>query len=84
MVISYSVIFNYSCLLVLFIYTHDIINFDGRTNAQDYISGSQTSKGKISEETELIARVNIAPKYVLVSRTTEPIVVLIEKGIIRA
>ena len=53
---------------------------DKDTNIQDFIAVDQTPKGKNPEESKVIDRKIIATEDVVVIRTTDPMVVLREKG----
>ena len=53
---------------------------DENTNTQVCIAAAQNSKEKNSHGIEVISRASISPEYVVVIRTTDPMVVLREKG----
>ena len=52
---------------------------DEDTNTQACLVAAQTPKGEKSEEIKVIARASISSEYVMVVRTTDPMVVLREK-----
>ena len=53
---------------------------DHETNAQVYLAATQTPSGMKSEEIEDIDRASMAPEEIEAIITTEPMVILIEKG----
>ena len=57
---------------------------DDNTNTQACIEAAQIPKGKKSEKIEVITRASIDPEDVVVVRTTDPMVVVIEKEHVRA